>query len=128
MKAGSKLDLLVAEKVMSAKLVDLGPNYSIALVNPAGGTHHPHLFQMKTCDGKMWDPEYEDPPPYSTKISVAWEIVEKMIKDGFDDFSLDYSDDWLCFFSDYSEAGGKFGSDTAPLAICLAALKTLGIA
>lgn len=59
-------------------------------------------------------------PHYSRDISAAWEVVEK-IKDK--DFSLEYykvNGDWGCQFSDVNN---RVHCDTAPHAICLAALK-----
>lgn len=106
LEAGRELDALVAEKVMgwTVALEDRGP-----------------------C--RVWRPhensaERSQPiPPYSTSIEAAWEVVEKMRQREFG-FSL--NDAWIAWFlaapNEY-----QADADTAPHAICLAALKAVGV-
>lgn len=75
-------------------------------------------------------------PNYSTDISSAWDVVEKLIEDNFDlegvekMHRLEYRK-WVCEFGygknyQHQDTGWKAfaTADTAPLAICRAALLT----
>jgi hypothetical protein len=102
MKAGRELDALVAEKVMG-----LPPVY--------GPT------------GIKWDGPI---PAYSTDIAAAWEVVER-IKGSQPEstFSIEWiGTQWRVDFVyqnyDWYNEGDQ--ADTAPHAICLAALKAVG--
>jgi hypothetical protein len=96
MKPGRELDVLVAKQVMG-----IDPDYD---------------------EGIYYFEGYADPKPYSTDITAAWEVVEKfnrryleLIKDGRYKCCLDSRNlESLCAFA-----------DTAPHAICLAALKAV---
>jgi hypothetical protein len=73
-------------------------------------------------------PDYQFKP--STNIADAWQVVEKLIDEGYDinvynhnkefnvEINIEEDDKHLWF---YGEA------DSAPLAICLAALKAVGV-
>lgn len=112
MKAGRDLDKLIAEKVMRldvSKLQDSG-------------------FSCQLCGSDDYDWARANPisqiPPYSTNIEAAWGVVGKLrlaIAPNEDD------DGWVCatdvFYLDTNRA---VTSQTAPLAICLAALKAVG--
>ena len=91
-----EIDALVAKNVMCRPL------------------HCNYCLPNKICDNKCLGT-----PRYSTDISAAWEVVEK-----FDEFELSKhygSNHWYCCI------GGYCGdADTAPLAICKAALKVKG--
>ncbi len=81
-----------------------------------------------------WPKGYDDArdiPPYSTDINAAWKVVEKLREDGLyltmnaDAFSAGYpqfnpGSGWWCSFK-YSAL-----AETAPLAICRAALLARG--
>lgn len=101
-----ELDLLVVEKVMEMK--------------PA------RIWKLGTHDGSP--PEFVI-PPYSTDISAAWEVVEKMSTKKWC-FDLQYagSRPTATFRLSYVCRGERYESkeDTAPRAICLAALKAMG--
>ncbi|HYE72631.1 MAG TPA: hypothetical protein VEF04_04835 [Blastocatellia bacterium] len=62
--------------------------------------------------------------PYSTDIAAAWLVVEK-----FDDFNLDlihHGNGWT--FKIYKDATlYESDAENAPMAICLAALKSVGV-
>ena len=100
MEAGRELDALVAEKVMGAKVVFV-----------------------------------ENVPYYSTDIAAAWEVVNHLLCHGWDEkyfFRLHYDNVDLWDASFYKESSSDGGgpdvwgtADTAPLAICLAALKAV---
>ncbi len=100
MKPGKELDRLVAEKVM-----DYYKNFDNIL----------------------------SPPKYSTDIAAAWEVVEKLAEDTHGGFALNQLRfphrqgirGYLTSF--YGETHVEATADTAPHAICLAALKAVGV-
>lgn len=63
--------------------------------------------------------------PYSTDISAAWEVVEKY---KWAEPELRYSDEQHCWVFSLHKASGYPNEcgDTAPHAICLAALRAVG--
>lgn len=71
-------------------------------------------------------------PKYSTDIKAAWEVVEKMREKGLV-FQLNLSDRGsLAYFYDHNRPAeqynpGKARAFNTPRAICLSALKTLGV-
>jgi Phage ABA sandwich domain len=132
MEPGRELDALIAEKVLGwdrkhavVECEDEWYSYckncglTGAEVLPAGSK-------------RTWDTPCDTPPGYSTDIAAAWEVVERMRLavmpregEGYwaGVIAYDYKDP--CGVIDQL-FGGVFGS-TAPHAICLAALKALGI-
>jgi hypothetical protein len=74
-------------------------------------------------------------PPYSTDIAAAWEVFESMTQRGFIPAIAQCTSGWACDFWKETEAAGPngrvdyihefrtYGQDSAPLAICRAALK-----
>jgi len=134
MKAGREMDALVAEKVMGREVTanvggfergsgwhdDYGFTRSRHPRNP------PYTFGDKLEESNA---NYERVPFYSTNISAAWEVVEKMreralcvtlewtITDGWD-FSITPHDFPYEFCI-------KENASSIPLAICLAALKAV---
>ncbi len=66
------------------------------------------------------------PKPYSRDIGYAWQVVEKVLSDvkGHVDLSIE-PDGVNCIISGYTFDAGET-ADTAPLAICQAALKAVG--
>lgn len=124
MKPGRELDALIAEKVMG--WIPYEPERAFAYP----GWHTP--------DGEFLN--IARLPPYSTDITAAWEVVDKlklavvpidetkwwagkMGDHGHDEDPLT-SDTWV----EQAMRDGKHGriADTAPHAICLAALKVMG--
>lgn len=104
MKPGRELDALIAEKVMG-----FDPNSTDSLRT---------LLYHSYPGGHF--------PCYSTNIACAWEVVEKMSPRD-DKFEISkyknglYEATFRYFEAEWSEA------ETAPHAICLAALKAVGI-
>lgn len=108
MKAGRELDALIAEKVFG-KTVDRSSHFDIYYDNG------PSI------------------PFYSTRIAGAWLVVEKLVADGMQPIVnylngqiLAY-DGWHCCIAKGYEVYHSHGCETAPLAICLAALKACGV-
>lgn len=130
MKAGTDLDNLVAEKVMGWYRKDYRETGFAKQLERQGKSLHPDWRPAQEywyCleNGKderkaslSWSP--------STDIAAAWQVVDRM-KDQYT-FMLSYrqhdGDYFVCFdpVNRYEEI-----ADTAPLAICLAALKAVGV-
>lgn len=119
MKPGRELDALIAEKIFSCKIIrhkDYGPLCGCELIKngfpPHGWIMHRgfRLFTEET--GINF---------YSTKISPAWQVVEKtgILRDYL---LYQLHDGWS--LQDHSERTFCIG-DTAPHVICLAALKAV---
>lgn len=113
MKAGRELDALVAKKVM--------------------GFCRYRLQQGSFDRDDLWG-ECENAnhwfglPCYSKDIAAAWQVVEKVLNNRLFDFDLstsDGSESWRAFFRMHAPVVAF--ADTAPLAICLAALKAKGV-
>ena len=128
-EAGPELDRLVAEKVMG--WTNLDDMWSPFLRNPSTGLYRKDANQQKT----RWAP--------STDIRAAWEVVEKLRTDGWapslfgpipEDgpwaglaivWYAQLERQWLDRTGKPREFAEDYG-DTAPLAICLAALRAVG--
>lgn len=118
--AGRDLDALVAEKVMGWKRNKFSAGLSWD--TPSGyRTWEPSSF------GSGFQP--------SVDIAVAWEVVEKIVTptrcvDVRSLFAKTGPDPWECFVYDEMQDGDgvdvSVEAQTAPLAICLAALKLVG--
>lgn len=141
MKPGRELDTIIAEKVMGWKrfeckmfgetksfeefpeitehIVLMPPDFKITSAQPPIGAS-----LQEAC---AWEPpEMPTIPHYSTSIEAAWEVVEKCLEEGweFDLFMNGIQYD-VGLYRDREKPSGI--GDTAPHAICLAALKASGI-
>ena len=109
MPAGHELNKLVAEHIFGMRIEE---NHGLA-----GG------FYWVGNGVQFGDMRVQNVPDYSTDIEAAWEVVDKLVR-----FSItieSFSKGVLCrFFSaGQTAAGDAVGwADTAPLAICRAAL------
>lgn len=106
MEAGRELDALMAEKVMGYEHLPF-PAVPAFQRPTEGGVEM--LFEL---------------PHYSADIAAAWEIVEEVHRLGLN-VSVWKGRLWCCGFYTKSETPQEMGhsySDTAPLAICRAAL------
>lgn len=117
MKPGIELDALVAEKVMGWRYKETVYSGG-AVLSPA---------QWIKPNG--WPVDIV--PHYSTDISAAWEVVEKMSKTHFSEMAMTELEDgtwgWMARFirvlnEPYTVKGYRATAKTAPEAICKAAL------
>lgn len=115
MKAGRELDALVAEKVF-------------------GMHRHPgcdlddHL--RAECYGTGTEEGYGPVVDYSTDSAAAWQVVEKLTELHVVSVSCMLNKRWRCeVVQAHSQRQTPVNAiaDTAPLAICLAALKAVGV-
>lgn len=129
--AGRELDALVAEKVMGEAVVEHGEEF---LRNAEGlWGSRPKLTVLRPSHR----PNAPDGmrrlklPAYSTDIAAAWEVVERLLSRKMypDLVSSNYPVVWTCEVDSYSDPEAatdpwpvKACADTAPLAICRAAL------
>lgn len=122
MEAGRELDQLVAEKIMEIDLIRMvhpDEYVTMEMAIDAGD---------RSLAGSLYrQAEFEqiEPPPFSTSIEAAWEVVKKLKNDFI--FDLSFSDKWCCQFLKFHEEIGEVDeyiatSETAPEAIVKAAL------
>lgn len=150
MKAGRELDALVAEKVMGLPITDFTKTARQPYYSWGGKYNNIHYAPnnepyVVTGVEKAGCPHVRRIDDYSTSISDAWQVVEKLVKEGdehpvnlhkglpaFGDHATPFEvyknyagyPGWTCYFHDYEVC---VHADTAPLAICLAALKAVGV-
>lgn len=133
MEAGRELDALVAERVIGAKWYaftdpgDTGTSRILRLDSDARGSLRRGLIvpaQMDEPIDSFYG--YDGLPRYSTDIGAAWEVAEKMVSDGHvfivkgDGLRTgDFSPRWTVLCDNLP----RTDADSAPLAICRAALK-----
>jgi len=113
LEAGRVLDAQVAKKIMNVVACD--------------NWHHCHTDVMEmnipTCSHNCI-PRDHWPPKYSTEIRLTWHVVEKLLSLGW---HVDIEDGWhVVVFGGPTGKCESAAADTAPLAICLAALEALG--
>ena len=83
-----------------------------------------HYFCSCAENGGRTDPHVEI-PPFSTDIAAAWMVVERMRELGwFFEVSAECDSQWVAYFD--KERYASEAADTAPLAICRAALRARG--
>lgn len=124
MKPGRELDALIAEKVMGYKRIDFKD------LKHLENEDSPHIWV---------DPDgfkHGCSPPFSTSIEAAWEVVEKLQSNGGFVFEFKSSEKFVqAVFNHLLPTpetlwrGSTVWTEkvTAPHAICLAALKALGV-
>ena len=122
MKAGRELDVLVFQKVMGGGRVWSGLEVAVE-------KGHPGYYYIPS--GKPWKTHSIDAkqvPLYSENISAAWKVVEKVAEIGISTNIEHYGGKSEIIVTMPNCRGGKvLEAETAPLAICLAALKAVGV-
>jgi hypothetical protein len=138
MKAGRELDALVAEKVTGWERKRPShcekPEIDEAGQGWAGCSYCGWTGNWGEADGPHWDIRGYFPKPYSTSIAAAWELVDVVqTKLRFHRLELCSPDPAINYrVAVFSKFGHKASEeelsegDTAPEAICLAALKAVG--
>lgn len=116
MEPGRELDALVAEKVMGLR-VEWGQDTPCPDCDEVG----------RYCGGRAWCSPcrawyYSAYKDYSTDIAAAWEVVERLVAGGERHFVVEKAGAWLVRFRE----GDWLPGETAPHAICLAALRAVG--
>ena len=123
MPAGREMDALVAERVMGCKPEPWLDFHGYKSYRCTCLLSYPHNSQT----GPMADLDLKS---YSNDIAAAWDVVEKLTTEKQFWFGLRFHNDdefqlsshiWEATFQDF---GRGFG-ETAPLAVCRAALKTV---
>lgn len=120
MKPGPELDALVAEKVMGWKWENFG--------KPMLAPPEQIIQITEFCDKHTGYREVNIYiPPYSTDISAAWQVVEKLKKDHV--FSLKIAGNGTHAHVSFTDLDNKNYDpcDNIPHAICLAALKAVSL-
>jgi hypothetical protein len=121
---------MIAEKILGLKVEERG----LRCERGDDGQFYdiPRLVALRPSDtpntwgGQRW----ENLRPYSTDIAAAWEVVEHLRRNGrfvqIDLFGYDGEDWRVCVSVDEPEKYEAAEAETAPLAICLAALRAFG--
>lgn len=108
MKPGRALDKLVAEKVFGKTVRELE-------------LEKPRFLGDKLME--VDDTTFKQLPHYSTDIAAAWLVIEK-----FPDYQLDrFGGKHRATFESETHSLYEGESHTAPHAICIAALRALGV-
>lgn len=114
LSAGRELDVLIAEKVMGCRvLVSRGALENDISVRCGCSEVHPH----EQSSGEV--------VRYSTDIAAAFEVVGTHLMELHCNGSFGWTCRWLA--EGPSEQDMEAKADTAPLAICLAALKAVRV-
>lgn len=131
MRPSRELDALVAEKIMGWTSCEITSRTETRLMWPPDSPKN--VFEYKT-DGLMGPNKELRVPSYSTDIAAAWEVVEK-IRSRQDYVCFEISSEWKgenCpadknFYARFCIGRGTLVgySDSAPTAICLAALEAI---
>lgn len=127
MKAGRELDTLVAEKVMGWEATADGLYWDAR-------QKRTRLVLGSAIAKKREEMGIENGPGFvfapSADIAAAWEVVEKLVSTpgpngDHHSVQVDYSGDAVVVIDENEDWQVSAIADTAPLAICLAALKAV---
>jgi len=134
-----KLDALVAERVMgftwwsACGKSHLIPPWVEGLYGFSDGRHY-HFIAGKHYEATPIELSYSNyqnlaTPPFSTDISVAWKVVEKMKNDNWRGSIEDFGNRYRINFSKGPlwQAFNSVEHIDVPLGICLAALRVIGV-
>lgn len=121
-----RIDALVAEHVMGEPFLEV-----------CEGCGEKFDGFVPHCDWAcaLCDYQYgSDPtcPPFSASIEAAWAVVEKLARDEAATTRIDAGEDYIATVGWYGSRHDEFfrgqaRASTAPLAICLAALRAKGV-
>ena len=133
-----EVDRLIAERILGVrpckewKRVSLGSAGGPALMHKAEKQHDhecfPDIDEIPTFAGTLGGP-----PRYTTDIAMAWRLLDKMHERHFGVVIAHRAEDPTYevelspMKSADAEHGSRVAEGTAPLAICLAALRAYGI-
>lgn len=128
MNPGRELDALVAEKVMGKFVISDPKQYLEVMVSEGGDYFGGKWVSTVLCHNETFDKHLPGHAvaivkQYSTNISAAWEVVEKL--PGFSLRKLDGAY-WCTFANSWDDELIDVIEKTAPHAICLAALRAIG--
>lgn len=135
MKVGRELDALVAEKVMGLPITDFTKTACQPYYSWGGEYTNIHYAPnnepyVVTGVEKAGCPQVRRIDDYSTSIADAWQVVEKLRERNVISISCMINRKWRCEIVQAESAPQQpinAFADTAPLAICLAALAATGV-
>lgn len=140
MPAGRELDARVAEKVMDLRQPDdFGTTERHQWARDDESEYGTYYCKRCFAQSQAWANEADlvagpcdhEPPPYSTNMTFAWPVVERLRERGFDvDVTARPGWQYGCRVAPkgaFNTPAVKFeAADSAPMAICLAALRAVG--
>lgn len=127
MPTGREMDAVIAECVMGEPEPLMAESeVTVIYMSLLRGYDVPHSAGgawYATMDFEDGDTPYWEPCHFSTNIAKAWRVVEKLMGFVFGvDVCVNHADGWWCRVK-HSDGGLTTATaDTAPLAICRAAL------
>jgi len=118
LQPGPELDALVAEKVMGWEYV----------IDGEGTGWVDKATEQFVTGYNNDDPSQPEiaPPPFSTSIAAAWEVVEKLKSDNRTIDISSATPGWRAIIDECHDWKVEVRAETAPRAICLAAMKASG--
>ncbi len=125
MKPGRELDALIAERVMGFIRIDITINDE---QKPLVTKEWLDEWDGELSDAYWWGRDiYQSVPHYSTQIADAWLVVEKLRSESIAMVVSTYGarEYSSCHFLYKGVCSETYWAATAPLAICLAALKAM---
>lgn len=114
MEAGRELDALIAEKVMGK---------TVRSKNEVTNNAFKPEYDELVVD--LGNERYEFIRHYSTDIADAWKVLKKLIQLGAE-INVGFYKQWDCSIDYPIGCNWLVQAETAPLAICLAALEAVG--
>lgn len=140
MKAGPELNALIAEKIMEwewrERIGNKGAIWLFAPDDPLDMKGHSPVGEFQKCARPGFSNEYQlksallyKLPHFSEDIAAAWTVLMHLRETQQLYFTVEtvYRGFGCRIYHDTDNPFGTALEDTAPLAICLAALKALGI-
>lgn len=126
MKPGRELDALIAEKVMGYKVFRWGDSDSLFVAPNKAAFDYACNGDTLTCYVDSERGFCFTMSNYSTKIEDAWQVIEHLITNSSWEFYLTHQyNGWNCLFESPDKPIASGSADTAPHAICLAALEVV---
>lgn len=115
-----EIDFAIAERVMGWRYEQVpggGNGYFVRWYDADDKRLYSYMITETSAWGVIWQP--------STRIAQAWQVLEHVRRDSDSVVLQTLKDRWVCSINGKIYAMGI--GDTAPLAICLAALKAVGV-
>ena len=130
LSAGRELDDMVSEKIMGWKYQQSSPDPKKYFCREYGNDAGWWLRPNTTRDDMIWSCASCSPPPeYSADITAAWEVLNRLPLDLWPEVGRMNTGSWYCEIVQGAPWPTGVGylarevAETAPLAICRAALK-----
>lgn len=135
LKPGRELDALIAEKVMGLEVISAPARY-LEIAERGGDFFGRSFVTTVLCHNETFSRQgpgrtISVVPQYSTSINAAWQVVERLKTEGYyiKLHNAESQKKWFAMVIPPQDVMSEFlaEEDTAPHAICLAALAMKGV-